>query len=108
MRKLTILLLIVVIVGLIVYDIIAASHGLESTITWVIWDWAVSFPIVPFAFGLLFGHLFWPNKAKCRDEVEKANRAAEHWENEARRYSLNTDYWRKEFDRVSNDKGDLL
>lgn len=54
------LLLIAVTVILILYDVVAAfKGGVVSTISWQIFSNAVRYPIIPFAFGLLFGHLFW-------------------------------------------------
>jgi len=56
---------IVFAVGLItVYDVYTlAVHGYETTISWVLYDKSHDWPIIPFVFGVLGGHLFFPNRA---------------------------------------------
>lgn len=44
----------------IVYDIYAMSkEGFKATISWQIYSKSQKYPIIPFAFGVLMGHLFW-------------------------------------------------
>lgn len=48
-----------VLVG-IVYDVwIYQTHGSASTISWTVWCAAKEYPVIPFAMGILCGHLFW-------------------------------------------------
>lgn len=50
----------VVVSAVLIYDIWATvRHGRESTVSAVILSWAKNYPIVPFVFGLVCGHLFW-------------------------------------------------
>ena len=51
-------------VGLLVlYDIFAASYfGTEATISYVTYEWAVAYPVVAFAAGMLAGHTFWTQR----------------------------------------------
>lgn len=54
-----------VILGLIiVYDVwTLIDRGYNTTISWSIYALSVRFPIIPFALGVVCGHLFWTNKA---------------------------------------------
>lgn len=59
-RAATILILIVMTALLVVWDILAASNKTPGdTITEVIRDVSHRWPILPFAAGLLCGHLFF-------------------------------------------------
>jgi hypothetical protein len=54
-------------VWLICYDVFLVWHyGVEQTISWQTYQAARSEPIIPLllglAVGILFGHLFWPQK----------------------------------------------
>jgi len=65
LRQITIYILIAAIVLLIGWDIFAyIKGGGEATISSVILDTSKEFPPLPFAFGVLCGHLFWPQKDK--------------------------------------------
>jgi hypothetical protein len=46
-------------VGLIGYDIWAYFQHDNSTISEWIWTASKSYPLVPFALGVVAGHLFW-------------------------------------------------
>lgn len=49
-----------VLVLIAVYDIIAgASGGQLHSASAVIRDWSARYPLLPFAGGVLVGHLFW-------------------------------------------------
>ncbi len=49
---------------IIVYDVWTLSaRGYNTTISWNLYAMAMRFPIVPFALGIVAGHLFWPNRA---------------------------------------------
>lgn len=43
---------------LVVYELLAAFAHRGPTISRLIWDWNTRWPVIPFAFGLLMGHLF--------------------------------------------------
>jgi hypothetical protein len=46
---------------LILYDFwVFATYGVDQTISRVTLYKARLHPIIPFALGLLFGHIFWP------------------------------------------------
>ena len=50
--------------ALMVFDLWTLLHrGYETTVSWTLYVWGSEYPIVPFAFGVLCGHLLWPNKA---------------------------------------------
>lgn len=59
-KKITTILIAVTILGLGIWDVIAYvnTEGGGATISELIWEWSRDFPIVPFAFGMLMGHLF--------------------------------------------------
>lgn len=43
------------------YDIYAYNFlPPRSTVSYVLHTWAMQYPILPFASGVLIGHLFWP------------------------------------------------
>ena len=54
----TVLIIVGVTVALIIYDIIIAYTKKDRTITQVLQKYSRQYPIIPFGFGLLFGHLF--------------------------------------------------
>lgn len=59
-RQITLLVITFVIFALIFYDvIICIKYGALSTISYVTWTSAKDYPIIPFAAGILCGHLFW-------------------------------------------------
>ena len=56
--------------AIIVFDIIAFFvGGVESTISRITLRWAQQNPALPFAGGVLCGHLFWPQKPE--PEIKK-------------------------------------
>jgi hypothetical protein len=61
-RLLTGIVIGVVALGLIGYDIFAYYNGDSSTISEVIWSVCGKMPLIPFAVGILCGHLFWQSK----------------------------------------------
>jgi hypothetical protein len=53
---------------LIAYDVvIIALRGYQATVSAFLLNFSKRFPIVPFAGGVLIGHLFWPNLAGCAE-----------------------------------------
>jgi uncharacterized membrane protein len=63
-RKVTISILIAVALLLIGWDIYVAVNKDEGDTISEILLWVSKHPIMPFAFGVLMGHLFWPQKIK--------------------------------------------
>lgn len=62
--KRTLLFIIAALVVIFGFDLFTLFHdGYESTISWVTYTLAQKQPIVPFLLGIVFGHLFWPNRA---------------------------------------------
>lgn len=62
LRNLTKILILSVGISLIVFNIIVALFGVNSTISEVIYGYAFKYPIIPFSFGVFCGHWFWPVK----------------------------------------------
>jgi hypothetical protein len=62
MRKLTIWILGIVTALLLIWDVLAYAFGENATISVAITDWSYYTPWVPFAFGVLMGHWFFPPK----------------------------------------------
>ena len=59
-RQLTEIVLMAVFAGLGVYDVVVGIlYGREATISMVLRDLSHRHPIIPFAFGMLAGHIFW-------------------------------------------------
>lgn len=52
----------VVVAGLITYDVWAYFQHADSTISEWVWAQSKNAPLIPFAFGVLCGHLFWQVK----------------------------------------------
>lgn len=62
-KKITIVLLLLCAAGLIGWDIYAAANSIKGdTISEVLLSSSINHPILPFAFGIIFGHLFWPQR----------------------------------------------
>lgn len=62
-RTKTILVLAVTVAALIGWDIyVWQSPGGGDTISEVVLGWAKKTVVLPFAFGVLMGHLFWPQR----------------------------------------------
>lgn len=62
----TIVLIIGTIVGLGAWDIYAAANEIKGdTISAIILNSSKRNPIIPFLFGFLMGHFFWPNQGKA-------------------------------------------
>lgn len=63
-NKLTLTVFLVLFAVLMTFDVwTLVSRGYETTVSWTLYVWGTQFPIVPFAFGVLVGHLLWPNRA---------------------------------------------
>jgi hypothetical protein len=62
-RNITIVVLLVLPVVVVAYDLVAAFYGKSgATISEVILQTSLRRPLVPFAFGVLMGHLFFPQE----------------------------------------------
>lgn len=62
-KKITLIVIIATIAVLIGYDIFAAvTGGMDATISAVLLKWSKEYLVIPFAAGLLCGHLFWSQK----------------------------------------------
>lgn len=57
-------ILAALVLGLLVYEIVALKKNNHMTISEVVWRMTFQHPLVPFAFGLLMGHFFWQS-TKC-------------------------------------------
>jgi hypothetical protein len=54
-------ILFAVTIALIAWDVHVATNAVRGdTISELILFWAHQHPTLPFAFGILMGHLFWP------------------------------------------------
>lgn len=61
--KITEIVIIVVIIILVIYDIaiLAVTRNTDNTISRVLLKLAQRWPIIAFALGIIFGHIFWTN-----------------------------------------------
>jgi hypothetical protein len=60
--SLSLIVVAAVAVLLIAFDVwVVIAKGVKATISWQLLQAAKAWPILPFAFGVLFGHLFWEN-----------------------------------------------
>lgn len=58
--QLTMVFISIVVVLGILYDAwVWHRYGSYATISWVTWTTAQKYPLLPFAVGVLAGHLFW-------------------------------------------------
>jgi len=59
-QSITVALVVGTLVALIAYDVVAdVEGGVSATISRVLRAAAMDYPIIPFAVGVLIGHLFW-------------------------------------------------
>ena len=62
MQKATAWLILILLFVITLWDIFAFIHGgAEATISHLLLSASDGRPIIPFCFGVLMGHLFWPN-----------------------------------------------
>lgn len=58
--NLTLAIVGIVAVFLIAYDVwVIIKRGVDQSISWQMYLLAQRYPVVPFALGVLFGHLYW-------------------------------------------------
>ncbi len=61
MKKITSMVILLLIVIVAVYDVYAiAKGGTEASISHTLRVWAHKYIALPFSFGFVCGHLFWP------------------------------------------------
>lgn len=53
--------LLAVCFGAGVWDVVAIAKGSRETVSSVLHEWSLLYPVLPLAVGLLLGHIFWPN-----------------------------------------------
>jgi hypothetical protein len=59
--QVTAIILVLLIHGIIAWDVYAGlKWGKEATVSYVLNSWANERPVICLAFGVLFGHIFWP------------------------------------------------
>lgn len=63
-KRITIAVLIIVTILLIVWDVYVATNSVRGDTISEVFLWASSHPVLPFAFGVLAGHLCWPQYLK--------------------------------------------
>jgi hypothetical protein len=61
--KPTIVFIVGSVAAVTIYDVWAVAGGYERTISATLLQAAKDWPIIPFALGVLSGHLFFPNRA---------------------------------------------
>jgi hypothetical protein len=55
-------ILLAVVFGVGAWDVAAISLGRpRETVSNVLQGWAMSFPVLPLAVGVILGHVFWPH-----------------------------------------------
>ena len=63
MKKVTGFFIVGGIIVIAIYDIYALiSGGQSATISSILFNDSKVAPMIPLAFGVLIGHIFWPNK----------------------------------------------
>lgn len=66
------LVMVLSVMGLFAYDYFAlVNGGYSASISYQFLKLASEYPIVAFAMGVLFGHLFWPNNLEWGEKQEK-------------------------------------
>lgn len=64
-KNLTKNIMIAIVLLLIAYDVLAIVYGgVEATISHITLNYSKEYPIIPFAVGVVCGHLFWSQKDK--------------------------------------------
>lgn len=51
---------------IIAYDVFATlKWGGEQSVSWQMWLWSKTYPIIPFLLGVIMGHWFWVQDCYC-------------------------------------------
>lgn len=53
-----------VVIVILAFEFYALKHG-KPTLSRVLWETAKSWPVLPFAIGILCGHFFWQLACVC-------------------------------------------
>ena len=62
-KKVTAIFIFAVVVVGVLFDVyVFIRGGTEATISWMIFEAAHKYPMIPFAVGILCGHFFWQMK----------------------------------------------
>jgi hypothetical protein len=62
MEKMTDIFTVGIVLAIAIYDIyVLWKDGVKSTISVRILNWSIKYPVIPFVFGFVMGHLFWSN-----------------------------------------------
>jgi hypothetical protein len=68
-KKYTIIMIVANVIIMAGYDVLALTEGgVDATISRVLYHGASDHPIIAVAFGVLVGHLFWPQRPEKRKE----------------------------------------
>jgi hypothetical protein len=55
---------------LMIYDlVIITKRGYSATVSATLYAFTKAFPIIGIIFGVLIGHLFWPNLSACHTDL---------------------------------------
>lgn len=74
MKKITSMVIMLLIVIIAIYDVYAiAKGGTEASISHTLRVWAHKYIALPFSFGFVCGHLFWP--ISITDKLKKIGNA---------------------------------
>jgi len=70
--KITQVVVLGAVLAIVLYDIAAYSlWGVSATVSRVTLGWASGLPIISLAIGVVIGHLFWPQPAPNKKELEE-------------------------------------
>ena len=59
-KRITIFFMVTATVIILGYDaFIVWQTNTDASISWTFWTYAKKYPVIPFAWGVLSGHLFW-------------------------------------------------
>jgi hypothetical protein len=70
-KKISLAIVLFFVAAITVTDVTLLLKGYEYTISATLYEMAAGKPIIPFIFGLLGGHLFWPNRRASDVIAEK-------------------------------------
>lgn len=69
--------IVAVAVVAIAYDVwVCITHGSAATISWTTWKTSQQYPVIPFAIGVLCGHLFWVQQTGMLDPTKQTTTPA--------------------------------
>lgn len=66
LQSVTAIIMVATLVLLLAWDVYAlVKQGGKVTISYIMAATSLKFPLIPFAWGLLTGHFFWPITSLC-------------------------------------------